>query len=84
MVTVNTHEAKTRLSALLAAVEEDGEVVLICRHGKPVAELRALPEAKDPLSLHPQLSKVIFHEDPVAPLDPEDWPEAFQQGSDLL
>lgn len=35
---VNVHEAKTNLSRLLEAVE-DGEVVVICRHGKPVAEL---------------------------------------------
>ena len=77
MVTVNTHEAKTRLSSLLVAVEEKGEVVLICRHGKPVAELRPLPAAKDPLCLHPKLSQVTFHEDPMAPLDPEDWPAAF-------
>lgn len=35
---VNVHEAKTNLSKLLEAVE-DGETVVICRHGKPVAEL---------------------------------------------
>ncbi len=33
---VNVHEAKTNLSKLLEAVE-DGETVVICRHGKPVA-----------------------------------------------
>ena len=76
MVTVNTHQAKTRLSSLLAQVEEDGEIVLICRNGKPVAELRPLPAAADPLQLHPQLSDIRFHEDPMAPLDPEDWPES--------
>jgi prevent-host-death family protein len=76
MLTVNTHEAKTRLSALLASVEEKGEVVVICRHGKPVAELRPLAATKDPLRLHPQLSKVVFRENPMAPLEPEDWPQA--------
>jgi antitoxin (DNA-binding transcriptional repressor) of toxin-antitoxin stability system len=30
MIMVDTREAKTKLSALLAAVEEKGEVVLIC------------------------------------------------------
>jgi hypothetical protein len=24
---------------------------------------------------HPVLGKIIFHEDPSLPLDPEDWPE---------
>lgn len=76
MVTVNTHEAKTRLSALLAQVEDQGEVVIICRNGKPVAELRPLSQVRDPFRLHPELSKVTFHEDPMTPLDPEDWPEA--------
>jgi prevent-host-death family protein len=37
-VQVNAHEAKTRLSRLLDLVEE-GETVVIARHGEPVAEL---------------------------------------------
>ena len=76
MIVVNTHEAKTKLSSLLAAVEQTGEVVRICRNGKPVAEIRPLPPKKDPLRLHPELSQIQFHEDPVAPLRPEDWPDA--------
>jgi prevent-host-death family protein len=35
---VNVHEAKTQLSRLLELVEQ-GETVVIARHGKPVAEL---------------------------------------------
>ena len=35
---VNVHEAKTQLSRLLELVEE-GESVIIARHGHPVAEL---------------------------------------------
>jgi prevent-host-death family protein len=35
---VNVHEAKTQLSHLLELVEQ-GETVIIARHGKPVAEL---------------------------------------------
>jgi antitoxin (DNA-binding transcriptional repressor) of toxin-antitoxin stability system len=50
--------------------------VLICRNGRPVAELRPLPRAKDPLRVHPELSRIQFHTDPAAPLDPEDWPGA--------
>ena len=38
MRVVNVHEAKTTLSALLAAVEQ-GEEVVIARDGKPVAKL---------------------------------------------
>jgi prevent-host-death family protein len=35
---VNVHEAKSNLSRLLELVEE-GETVVIARHGQPVAEL---------------------------------------------
>ena len=43
-ITVNTHEAKSKLSKLLAEVERGGEVV-IARAGKPVARL--VPIAAD-------------------------------------
>ena len=76
MIKVNTHEAKTRLSALIARVEKTAEPVIICRSGRPVAELRRISPSKDPLRLHPILSKVIFHQSPAQPLDGEDWPEA--------
>jgi prevent-host-death family protein len=35
---VNVHQAKSQLSRLLELVEE-GETVIIARHGQPVAEL---------------------------------------------
>lgn len=38
MTVVNVHEAKTRLSQLIAEAEAGGEVV-IARNGKPVARL---------------------------------------------
>jgi prevent-host-death family protein len=38
MTTVNMHEAKTRLSQLVAKVEA-GEEIIISRDGKPVAKL---------------------------------------------
>jgi antitoxin (DNA-binding transcriptional repressor) of toxin-antitoxin stability system len=75
MRSVNTHEAKSKLSALLAAVEERGEWVRICRNGKPIADLRPVSRAADPLRTNPQLSGVIFCEDPAQPLSEQDWPE---------
>lgn len=42
MLQVNVQEAKTHLSRYLEAAE-NGEVVVLCRHNKPVAELRAIP-----------------------------------------
>jgi len=46
MKTVNVHEAKSTLSALLAAVEA-GEEVVIARNGTPVAKLVRV-EARKP------------------------------------
>lgn len=40
MIAVNMHEAKTRLSKLVRAVEDRNEVVVICRDGVEVAEIR--------------------------------------------
>ncbi len=84
MITVNIHEAKTNLSKLLAAVEEKGEVVKICRNGKEIAELKSssgksnsdiqTKKQRDLSKINPRL-KVIFYEDPSLPTDPEGWPE---------
>ena len=75
MLSVNTHEAKTRLSELLAKVETERETVIICRNGKPVAELIPWQRAVDPLMQDPELKKVVFHEDPSLPLDQSEWPD---------
>jgi prevent-host-death family protein len=46
MTTVGAFEAKTRLSELLDRVEE-GEEIVITRHGKPIAVLKAAGESRD-------------------------------------
>lgn len=62
---VNVHEAKTRLSQLLELVEE-GETVVIARHGEPVAELvPARRKAGFPFGL--------AHEEPLVPAGDEWW-----------
>ncbi len=73
MRSVNVHEAKSTLSALLVEVEERGETVLICRNGKPVAELRAVSPRRGRLATRPDLAAITFLEDPTAPLDAADW-----------
>jgi prevent-host-death family protein len=42
MLQVNIQDAKTHLSRYVDAAE-NGEVVVVCRHNKPVAELRPIP-----------------------------------------
>ena len=74
MITVNVHEAKTNLSSLLTQVESKGERVLICRHGKPVADLVPHQSAKRNLKPHPVLSKIVIKYDPTEPLSETDWP----------
>jgi hypothetical protein len=39
--------------------------------------LRTKNSAADPLAPDPELARVKFFDDPVKPLEPEDWPEAF-------
>jgi antitoxin (DNA-binding transcriptional repressor) of toxin-antitoxin stability system len=76
VIRVNTQEAKTQLSGLLAAVER-GETVVICRNGTPIAELRRVRVVEDPLIQNPVLQGAVFHQDPMEPLEPADWPDAF-------
>lgn len=75
MITVNTHEAKTRLSELLLKVETNQETIVICRNGTPVAELVPWGKTKNPLRTSPKLRKVKFLEDPSAPLSEDEWPK---------
>ena len=81
MISVNMHEAKTRLSALVKAVEERGETVVLCRHGKPVAEL--IKPASRPLKFnrlkpHPKLSRIGINYDPAEPLQADEWPDRLR------
>ena len=39
METLNVHEAKSRLSAVLADIESKGTSYIICRNGKPIARI---------------------------------------------
>ncbi|MGD0537424.1 MAG: type II toxin-antitoxin system Phd/YefM family antitoxin [Verrucomicrobiota bacterium] len=75
MKTVNVHAAKTNFSRLLATLEEDGDFIVICRNGKPVADL--VPHRRtNRLKAHPVLSRIEIGYDPVEPLSDDEWPEA--------
>ena len=64
------HEAKTKLSELVAEVEAGKEVIL-ARAGKPVARLMPLRKAR-PRRLGRWKGKVRMSKDFDAPLDQED------------
>jgi len=81
MIRVNMHEAKTRLSELVKAVEERGETVILQRHGRPVAEIHACSEltlageAERDLTPDPALLPAFAAGyDPAEPLADDEWP----------
>ena len=79
MTSVTIHEAAKTFPALLAAVEEKGETVVICRDGKPVAELKApsLPKL-DRLKTYPDLKPIAIRYDPTEPLSENEWPSEYR------
>jgi prevent-host-death family protein len=64
---VNMHEAKTRLSELVAAAER-GEEVLIARNGKPAARLVAVGEEYPPVQLGVLAGQIRLEDDFDEPL----------------
>ena len=74
----NIYEAKSKLSRLIAQVEETGEPYTICRNGKPIVDLVIHRQVSDPLSPDPALRGARFKGDPTAGLDEKDWPEALR------
>jgi len=60
MIMVNIYEAKAKLSEYVEAAGR-GEQVLICKHNRPVAELRAIEPARaNPRDLTPMYPGVTF------------------------
>ena len=67
MKKVNIHEAKTNLSAILAEIDKSGETYIICRNGKPIADL--VPrKKKNRLEKDPFLSQVAINCNLTEPL----------------
>lgn len=78
MITVNMHEAKTRLSELVKAVEERNETVVLCRNGREVAEIRRRVKRRQVRNLTPDPRlRVEFAPGyvPTEPLSDDEWPE---------
>ena len=74
---VNIHEAKTRLSKLLARVSA-GEEVIIARAGKPIARLVPITERPQKRVPGSAKGRVFISPDFDAPL-PESVLEAFEK-----
>lgn len=70
MTSINVHEAKTHLSSILADIERNGKKVVICRHGRAVAEL--IPVSKGHRTkLDPKLKNIKIKDDPVISTEKE-------------
>jgi antitoxin (DNA-binding transcriptional repressor) of toxin-antitoxin stability system len=81
MITVNMHDAKTRLSELVKAVEERNEIVVLCRDGQEVAEIRRRAKRRHTRNLAPDPRfRVEFAPgyDPAEPLAEDEWPPNLQ------
>ena len=72
MKTLNIHETKTKLSAILTEIEKKGEKFVICRNGNPIADI--VPhKKKSRLKVDPFLSQVKINCDLTKPLTEDDW-----------
>lgn len=68
MLTVNMHDAKTRLSELVARAVA-GEPFVIARAGKPLVKVEALVEPERPQPQRIGFAKGLW----TFPDEPEDW-----------
>ena len=80
MITANMHEAKSRLSELVKTVEEQGEIVILCRNGKEVAQItRRSKETPKPIRRlvpDPALRVTLASGyDPTETASESEWPE---------
>ena len=81
MITVNMHEAKTRLSELVKAVEERNETVVLCRNGRAVAEIRRRVKKRTArnLTADPRFRVELARDyHPTDPLTDDEWPETLR------
>jgi prevent-host-death family protein len=76
MIRVNIQEAKTHLSRYIDRVEQ-GDVIIVCRHNKPVAVLRAAePSPVRPARVAGLLKdRVHWEPDAFAPMTAEELAE---------
>ena len=81
MIRVNMHEAKSRLSELVKAVEERNESVVLCRDGQEVAEIRRRPRRPRRRDLTPEPRFAVTRAPgyrPDEPLGEDEWPAALR------
>jgi prevent-host-death family protein len=79
MVVINIHQAKAKLSEYIDAVAA-GERVVICKRNHPVAELRAVEQARtEPRPIGGAKGQVSIPPSFFEPM-PDDFLDAFESG----
>lgn len=74
MKTLCISEQDASLFSALTEIEERGEIFIICRNGRPVADL--IPHTRKSRRVpHPVMSAVRINYDPTETLSPDEWPE---------
>jgi prevent-host-death family protein len=70
--TIQISEFKAKCLSLVDTVASSGEVLVVTKNGKPIAEVRPFSggRANSPFGLHPGLQVLG---DIVTPLDTDDW-----------
>ena len=81
------HEAKNRLSALIAEIQESGEEVVITRHGKPAARVLPVDPEDDREARRAVAAYVIARRNERAVADPRSrdplsWEELKREGDE--
>jgi prevent-host-death family protein len=72
MQTIQISEFKAKCLSLVDTVASSGEVLVVTKNGKPIAEVRPFSggRANSPFGLHPGLQVLG---EIVTPLDTDDW-----------
>lgn len=75
---MQSYEAKTRLSQIVAHVEESAEAYVVYRNGKPVADI--IPHLDQKARLEPlqELLGAQYVGDPCEGVSEDDWPDALR------
>ncbi len=73
MKTLTVPEIESDISSVLTEIEEKKENFIVCRNGKPVANL--IPHRRKTRRLpHPVMSAIRINYDPTEILSQDEWP----------
>ncbi len=75
MKTYNISIAKAKLSQILSEVQRTGETIVICKNGKPIADIVLHEQRHGRIEPHPLMKNIDINYDPTEPLNEDEWGE---------